>query len=415
MILVSCHAFVALVVTGSFIGPTQRVLEYKQVPGEKSLGIFKSSASGGLNETFALAMHVFVDSGDLVLLSRFFSAVYHPDNVYLVEVEKSELLEPARSMVTHAANNVYLRVADPSVPDGISEVLNLLSAMSFFVDREDVLGIKFHYFINTRLQEYPVLTPSNMRTVMRAIHSYDSPPVNFMAFSDESEWEKFSSRYDRLYYDPSIVFTKNQTAMQRLISTMFLHPDRGSRKYKLARADPQMVLSSTFVRFACDALLSKRLLMLLADSKKPIEHFFATLASEAKNTVGKWVKSTALRCPDIAVSIQSASSSRDIVARVQGISDPFSGSNNSFKGQTIVPSQPCLFAGPEIRASDNEFDVRDAIDEKILSGQGDVSASSASQFVRTVHQLLVRDVVNMLRKEEDSQWAELEKLRPIPL
>lgn len=394
---------------------TEQQSASRHFPSRDNHKAIDKSFSQNDQESFALAMYIRVAAGETELLSRFMNAVYHPQNVFLVEISSSADLDAARTALSPIATNVYLRVAEPTVPDGISEVLNFLSAMAFFVDREDAQKGKFKYFINTSVREYPVLTASNMRSILSKVHAHDSPPVNFMKFSEYSEWPKYSSRYERLYYDSSIVFTRNQTALKALIPTMSMHPDSRSRKFTVARSQPLMLLSSSFVRFATDSLLSKRILMLLADSKKPLEHFFATLAFEAKSTVGKWVTTTSLRCPDVVLALESSESTSEISANVRGIVDPFLNANASRSAASPVPSQSCLFAGPVLERSGDQLDLRDAIDSKLLSVQGDIMSPSASRFSSTVRDLLINDVVKVLDMAENSKWAELENLRPIPL
>lgn len=292
-----------------------------------------------LDEGVILAFHITVDGDQVSALPRFLGSLYHPQNLYLVDFVKGA--EPSSDMsseIPEDASNVHSRVGEDTVPGGVSEVLLTLSAMAYFADWEDYTDQTYTYFLNTSPDEYPTVQPDDLRLVLATASKRYSMPINFMYFADEKKWESAHYDYDTVHYDPSLVFTKNETALKSLLSLRQWHPDRHYRTSKVAYADRHMILSSRVARYATESLRSKKLLASLAETRHAHEHFFATLVHEIGHVAGQWDYQTCLRCPELASAALSTHStpnepralSADFVLKRACIFTPVTSRNHVF-------------------------------------------------------------------------------------
>jgi hypothetical protein len=385
-----------------------------------SLAFCSDVADPAQSPTFTLAMHITVTAADVHMLARFLDRTYHAQNMYLVDFAAG--MSPSRQHVSSSvasAPNIYLREAEPSVPGGVSETLVTLSAMTFFLDLAEASGTEFHYFLNTSPREYPLVTADNARALLAWAHASASPPPNFLLFAPPAQWPDFTDRYNRLFYDPSIVFTRNATALGSLIPTLLYHPDRNRRSHTIAMSSTALVVSSEFVRLAADSMLSRRLLMLFAESQHSAEHFFATLALESENAAGKFVPTTSLRCPEMNAALQIGHLPTDSVP------DPWFLVPGSEGELQPTPAQPCLFTAPILldAASRSDKDqtgsaslgLRDAIDSKILSRQGPINTAGQGRLLETTLRLVKSEVLRVVAGDNDPDVRELMALQPMPL
>jgi Core-2/I-Branching enzyme len=363
---------------------------------------------------FVLAIHIAVTREDLHLLPRFLERTYHPDNLYLVDLPAAVPPSPSHlPRVAAGAANVHMRAAETSVPGGVSEVVATLSAMAFFLDWVESTATSFHYFLNTSPREYPLTTPQNTRDLLAWVHGTDILAPNFLLISPRAQWQDYEDNYNRLSYDPSIAFSDNASALAALIPSLYSHPDRNRRTYTIARSDTALIVSSEFVRLATDSMLSRRLLMLFADSKHSVSHFFATLALESGITVGKWVDSTSLRCADVTASLL-----RIERRQAAGLPDPLVPAPAEALDQQPAPAQPCIFTGPiQLGGFDSSASMalRDAIDTVVLSRQGPLNTSRQGRLLETTVRLIEMEVLRVVRGYVDPDEKELSRLQPVPL
>lgn len=304
-------------------------------------------------EQATLAFHVSVNEHNLPLLPRFLHRIYHPDNLYLVTythpltLQSPPLVRP----------NIHYRTDDPSVVHGVSQVLNLLDAISYFLDRELYISpeqTSFDYFIHTSPAEYPTLNPDHMRRVL-ALHARQSPPPNFFHFSHPSQAPLRSSHLNTIFSDMSLTF--NRTVHLSLHHHNIPHPDTHRRPLSIPHADSHFVINHHFATLATDSFLSKRLLLTLAETSHVLNHFFPALAVHAPHSVGPLVRSTSLRCPN--------SPSLDLSVTEHLPNLPPQQPTIQLLNTSLTP---CLFSGPF--SADTSVRFFDAIDRHFLIPPG---------------------------------------------
>lgn len=317
------------------------------------------AAKEGLPSSEAtIAFHVSVTESQLPLLQRFFSRIYHPRNLYLVT------FAPPLSARRHAwrapGRNVHFRAADPYVEHGVSEVINVLDGMVYFLDREDALSRKksFDYYIHCTPTDYPVVTPAHMRAILGFAREHAHPP-SFFHFADESQLPSFRSEIDRVYFDYSLTFNRSLTLEEGLDTHNNYHPDYKRRTHHISRTEKHFVAHRNYVKFAADSMLSKRLLMSLGDASHVFERFFGSLASNAGLAVGNVIRSTSLHCTRFSDNDRVVN---HILPRF--VSTPPS---VEFLRRSV---EPCLFTGPFRVDEPQNLSIRDQIDKELLIAPG---------------------------------------------
>lgn len=282
-----------------------------------------------------IAFHINVRKSNVDLLSRFLSRLYHAKNLYLVHYAPP--LEAQHYKQYFRRDNVHHRNADPFVENGVSEVINILDGMGFFLDREDYLSPdrrSFDYYVHCSPDYYPLLNPTHMRRVL-SYPKEEYPPPNFLHFFHESQLPFFSTEINHAYLDFSLSFNRSLPLSTKLHSLGIVHPDANKRILHIPRATKRLVVNHDFVKLAVDSALSKRLLLALGDTSHVDERFFAALVANNQLDIGKVVRSTSLHCVN----------SRAIDTPVEKALP-----NDTLRPVTVEflqkTSEPCLFAGP---------------------------------------------------------------------
>ncbi|PXF40504.1 hypothetical protein BWQ96_09785 [Gracilariopsis chorda] len=291
-----------------------------------------------------IAFHVNVGKSNVDLLSRFLSRVYHAKNLYLVDYAPP--LEAKNYEMYFRRDNIHHRGADPFVENGVSEVINILDGMSFFLDREDVLSSgnrSFDYYIHCTPDYYPVVNPTHMRRVL-SYAKEEYPPPNFLHFFHESQLPLFSTEINHAYLDFALAFNRSLPLSTELHSLGIIHPDANKRVFRFPRATKRLVVNHDFVKLAVDSALSKRLLMALGDTSHVDERFFAALVANNNLDIGKVIRSTSLQC-----------------VNSRAIDTPVEKSLPDYSPKPITveflhkTSEPCLFAGPFMKRDTHLF------------------------------------------------------------
>lgn len=326
------------------------------------LSYFASSVQGEPGTTplseATIAFYVTVSFEELPYLRRLFDRIYHPGNVYLIEYDPSVSKELFESFPR--SPNVYQRHADPFVPSGVSSVLNILDAIAFFLNRENVLMFdssrkfvsKFDYFIPISPTSYPTVTPKNIRALLPK-----SPTMHtFIHFGHPSQLSLFADDVNVVHMDLTLSFSPS--APRTLYTRHHSHPDKNHRGFNLPRAAPLFVASRPFAKFAVDSVLSKRLLLVLMESANVADRFFAALADAApSNTVGPVIRTTSLHC------IHSDALDKSVDNVLPNYS-PLAPSVSFLQNV----SEPCLFVAPF--SSEDHFSLRNEIDKYLLIPPG---------------------------------------------
>lgn len=316
-----------------------------------------------------IAFHISVSPEHLPYLHRLYHRVYHPSNLYLIDyapsIPRSKFLSPAHP-------NVHHRIADPSTPAGVSEVINLLDAMAYFLNREDYLRQtpSFHFFIPLTPSSYPLVLPQHLRRLL-ALHL--SAPPNFLHLMHPSQQHLFSHEVDLHYIDSTLSF--NHSIPPTLISHRLPHPDRRRRTLSLTRATPHFVLNRKLVSFAVDSIYSKRLLLTLGETANVRHRFFASLAlahRQHRPDLGPLVRTADLHCVNSNAPDQKV---------LQVLPD--------YQPQPLTiaflrnVSLPCLFAAP--LDIERNLHLRDAIDFELLVAPGTQGKPAAPGYESHVY------------------------------
>ncbi|KAI0566236.1 hypothetical protein FGB62_11g356 [Gracilaria domingensis] len=303
-----------------------------------------------------IAFHVSVRQSNVAFLPRFLNRIYHKDNLYLVDYAPP--LQSDDFVGLPNTQNVYHRIADPFVENGVSEVINILDGMAFFLDREenlDLSGNSFDYYIHCTPDYYPVMNPAHMRQVLSTENVEQSPP-NYIHFFHDSQLPFFAKEINRVVFDFSLSFNRSLPYGTKLYAMGITHPDYKKRIMEFPRAVKRFVVNHAFVKLATDSMLSKRLLMTLGDTEHVDERFFAALVANNKAEIGKVIHTTSLQCVN--------SNAMDTIVK-DALPD--------FTPKPITidflrnTSQPCLFAGPFPKANDA---ILTKIDKELLIPPG---------------------------------------------
>lgn len=197
-------------------------------------------------------------------------------------------------------SNVWVRKEDSFVTkDGISEVLVMMSGMSFFLDMEEGVNVDgdvdeggggggggvrkkkrglFDYFVNVVPDEVVLVGGEDMRKLFGYVRGKMEKGV-FMEFDHRDEWRSRESLedVDGLFYDAGIVFSE-EGHKGGLIRSGVWHPDRGKRRWVVPKGDEGFVVSREFVRLVAEGMLGKRLLLALGESGHAVQHYFHAVA-----------------------------------------------------------------------------------------------------------------------------------------
>ncbi|CAN8070717.1 unnamed protein product [Agarophyton chilense] len=319
--------------------------------------VFGSPNQSNLPQAEAkIAFHVNVRQSNVAFLRRFLNRIYHKDNLYLVDY--SPPLQSDAYADILAKENVHHRTADPFVENGVSEVINILDGMAFFLDREENLGVpgnSFDYYVHCTPDYYPVLNPTHMRKVL-SFDPEEYPPPNFVHFFHESQLPFFAGEINRVAFDFSLSFNRTLPHTTELYQMNIVHPDYKKRRMVLPRAVKRFVVNHNFVELATDSILSKRLLLTLGDTSHVDERFFAALVANNKKDIGIVIHTTSLQCVNsIAIDTAVKDSLPDFSPNPITI---------EFLQRT---AEPCLFAGPFANANDV---VLTNIDKELLIPPG---------------------------------------------
>lgn len=320
-------------------------------------GITGRSGAASTSEV-TIAFYVTVSFEELPYLRRLFDRIYHPGNIYLIEYDPTIAEELFESFPRF--RNVYQRHADPFTPSGVSAVLNVLDAIAFFFNREDVLShdssqasvVKFDYFIPVSPTSYPTVTPNNIRVLLPK----SLPMPSFLHFGHPSQLPLFADDVDVVHVDLTLSFSSS--APRTLYTRHHSHPDKSRRAFKLPRAAHSFVASRPFAKFAVDSVLSKRLLLVLAETANVADRFFAALADVApSNAIGPVIRKTSLHCTH-------SDALDEAVDNVLPNYSPYPPSVSFLQNV----SEPCLFVAP---FNDEAYlSMRNEIDKYLLIPPG---------------------------------------------
>lgn len=319
----------------------------------------------------AVAFHIAVHPSNIYFLNRLILRIYHPKNVYLIDyhvsIPSTEYFIARNPIKVHP--NIYERRADVMTPDGVTQLLNVLDAMAFFINRADSLSSSspssFSYFIPLTPSSYPTLSSAHLRKILdlKKHVQKDNKLPNFFHFTHPSQLSYFSDEVDTHFVDLALSFNGSINT-DSLYTHRYPHPDRHRRTIsRISRSYSFFIASEPFVRYAVDSPQSTRLLVTLSETSHVSNRFFATLATVSDiSVIGPVIRSDSLHCIDsnaIDVDVRS----KKLEKGTREILDyrPHKPSLQFVFNSSL--SRPCLFIGPFDSSADSTT-VLDNIDER---------------------------------------------------
>lgn len=300
-----------------------------------------------------VAFHIFVPNGQQSAVSRLLDRIFHEENMFLIEYDAKIPSYEYLRLGPSRHQNVFQRRADIASPGGVTEVLNILDAIAFFLNLETFAGRQFDYFIPLTTSSYPTVPPAHIRSLLRTITASESSlSPSFFHFVHPSQLPLFASEIDTHVVDLALAF--NASVSPELYTGRLPHPDRRRRTFALPRASPFFVISRAFAEFAVDSIGTKRLLLILAETANVRLRFFSALAVIANQSlVGPVIRTASLHCVDsTAIDTNTSRSLPNYFPRTPSV---------AFLMNT---TRPCLFSAPFDSAS--SLSVMDDIDRQLL-------------------------------------------------
>ncbi len=249
------------------------------------LVIFSGHSAHAESEEANIAYHLLWTSADVSGVDTLLRALYHANNLYLIDVVPPANFETVSSAARRALpKDAALRVrqVDAPVPGGVSEALLRLDGMAEFMWWSATRNFDFYTALTPRC--FPRLSAQETRAALVKYRGMSFFRVEGAANSHD---------VDVLYFDSATVFTRNSTARAALIQPHLTFPDRRYRAARLVRSQKHFVASADLVRVAADSSMSWRMLSVLVHANRVVENFFASLALAAGVPV---VQTTSLRC-----------------------------------------------------------------------------------------------------------------------
>ena len=232
-----------------------------------------------------IAYHLLWTSADVSGVGALLRALYHADNMYLIDVIPPANFDVVSGAVRRAlppSAALRIRKVDAPVPGGVSEALTRLDGMAEFLWWPPPRSFDFYIALTPHC--FPRLSPEETRTVLHKFRG-----TSFFRTVGAAD----AHDIDMVYFDAATVFSHNPKARAALIQPHVGYPDRRYRKARLVHAHRNFVASADLVRVAADSSLSLRMLSVLAHANRVVENFFASLALAAGLPI---VQSTSLRC-----------------------------------------------------------------------------------------------------------------------
>lgn len=211
-------------------------------------------------------------------LPRLFSRVYHPSNVYglhfdvkIPQPQVNNMLIRLKAAIPNFRTNTHLIPPDVLIYNGVSMVLNTLSAITFLLQVPN----EWDFFINLSGSDYPLTSPYLPRELLAYALPY-SP--QFFSFAPRDSWQaRFKIRAENIYVDPSLTHETHH-ALPPLIETSHRNPLFDNVSFVPVHAEAWMILSRSFCDFVTISATARRMLLSVANMRGSDEFFFSSLA-----------------------------------------------------------------------------------------------------------------------------------------
>lgn len=210
-------------------------------------------------------------------LPRLYSRIYHPQNVYALhfdvkipQPQVNAMVNRLKSRTPTFAQNTFLVPPDVLLYNGVSMILNTLSALTFLLQLDN----EWHFFINLSGSDYPLTDANLPRQLLAQALPYEP---QFFSFAPQDEWmPRFKIRANNLFIDPSLTHKTNE--IPALIETTFQNPLFHNMSFTPVHAEAWMILSRDFCKYVTHSPTARRMLLTVANMRGSDEYFFSSLA-----------------------------------------------------------------------------------------------------------------------------------------
>lgn len=228
----------------------------------------------------SIAMFVQVSNDSVALFPRLINAIWHPQNVYAVHFDaKIDVKERKRLERDMYANpimrrNVNVLPARFVSYAGVSMLLNTIDAIAALLE----MSSSWTHFINLSGSDYPLLSASNIRAVLAMRQLSRLSFVQTQRSTRSLQWF-FNRRMGQIHIDPALWQSASSTPSSTVVALNVTHPfaDYGSQPF--VKTEGWVILQRAFCEHVVNSAEARRLLLALATSRAPDEHFFGTLLS----------------------------------------------------------------------------------------------------------------------------------------
>lgn len=233
------------------------------------------------------AFFVQVSNVSLLQVPRLLRSIWHKNNVYVIHFDKKVDRQRREQMVAllqegkmGRSGNVWVMDAEPVSYAGVSMLVNTLNAIGLLLKKDE----DWDYFINLSAQDYPLVSPSNLRRLfgMRGVREAAVNMLQRQEADKDLEWF-FGRRIGRMHVDTALWDGWGAgSAVEeggRLVEINATFPvESGS----IVKTEGWVVLHRSFCEYAVGSAEARRLLMALATARAADELFFGTLITRNK-------------------------------------------------------------------------------------------------------------------------------------
>lgn len=216
-------------------------------------------------------------AANIALLPRLLVVMWHPNNLYIVHLDKKIPDDKYDKLVATVAHNpkftnVHLLEREPITYKGVSMLLNTLSAMEYALN----LRQPWDFFINLSGSDYPLVNVGTMRRLLGHPQVLDRN-VSFLQVSVNKEfWQTMRKyRFNYLFYDTALGMADTEHELKK---TWIPHPVADDIGVDFVHAEAWIIAHRSFASFSVRSSFARKLLILLSGMQDPEEHFFAMLA-----------------------------------------------------------------------------------------------------------------------------------------
>lgn len=229
-----------------------------------------------------VAFFVQVSEANMPLVTRLIERLWHERNIILVHIDKKapdaaveSFMEQYKDKSTQKYSNLHFLPRQSVTYSGVSMLLNTLSAMEYLLN----LPQRWDYFINLSGSDYPCITARNLR-ILLGQPRINRQRVSFLQLGFTSEFEEKVKRFrlGQIHFDPSLGLLPGHSTDAELIHTYKVNPLADQLDIKFKQNEAWIMAHRSLAVSSVRSAFARRLLVLLAVSKDPEEHFFGMLA-----------------------------------------------------------------------------------------------------------------------------------------